>query len=123
MRRLGKLRAHHRRDVLHVHMVPPRLRGGEARTHHKIVALHEYEEANTNTGVIDKADEVDDELRLIKGGGGALLREKIVAHASSRMVVIADRSKHVRRLGAFPLPVEVVPFALPLYRRLDAREI
>ena len=59
---------------------------------------------------VDGADELDDELRLIKGGGGALLREKIVAAASSRMVVIADASKRVRRLGAFPLPVEVVRF-------------
>jgi ribose 5-phosphate isomerase A len=61
---------------------------------------------------IDGADEIDDELRLIKGGGGALLREKIVASASRRMVVIADGSKRVKRLGRFPLPVEVVPFGL-----------
>ena len=53
---------------------------------------------------IDGADEVDGALRLIKGGGGALLREKIVAAASKRMVVIADASKQVERLGAFPLP-------------------
>ena len=61
---------------------------------------------------IDGADELDDELRLIKGGGGALLREKIVAASSARMLVIADASKRVKRLGAFPLPVEVVPFGL-----------
>jgi ribose 5-phosphate isomerase A len=65
---------------------------------------------------VDGADEVDHELRLIKGGGGALLREKIVAHASSMMVVIADRSKLVLRLGAFPLPIEVVPFGLAATR-------
>ncbi|MEQ9144461.1 MAG: ribose-5-phosphate isomerase RpiA [Parvibaculaceae bacterium] len=59
---------------------------------------------------IDGADEFDDRLCLIKGGGGALLREKIVATASDRMIVIADASKHVGTLGAFPLPVEVVPF-------------
>ena len=59
---------------------------------------------------IDGADEVDDELRLIKGGGGALLREKIVATASERMIVIADGTKMVRRLGAFPLPIEIVSF-------------
>jgi len=59
---------------------------------------------------IDGADEVDRELRLIKGGGGALLREKIVAAASERMVVIADDSKLVNALGAFPLPIEIVPF-------------
>jgi len=59
---------------------------------------------------IDGADEVDPELSLVKGGGGALLQEKIVATASDRMVVIADAGKQVERLGAFPLPVEVVPF-------------
>jgi ribose 5-phosphate isomerase A len=59
---------------------------------------------------IDGADEVDAELNLIKGGGAALLREKIVAYASSRMLVIVDSSKRVETLGAFPLPVEVVPF-------------
>lgn len=59
---------------------------------------------------IDGADELDDALQLIKGGGGALLHEKIVASASERMLVIADDSKHVARLGSFPLPVEVIPF-------------
>jgi ribose 5-phosphate isomerase A len=59
---------------------------------------------------IDGADEFDPGLNLIKGGGGALLHEKIVATASDQMVVIADRSKYVDRLGAFPLPVEIVPF-------------
>jgi len=59
---------------------------------------------------VDGADELDDALALIKGGGAALLREKMVASASTRMVVIADASKHVRVLGAFPLPVEIVQF-------------
>ncbi|MCB1513831.1 MAG: ribose-5-phosphate isomerase RpiA [Hyphomicrobiaceae bacterium] len=61
---------------------------------------------------IDGADEIDMGLRLIKGGGGALLREKIVATASDRMLVIADSSKLVETLGRFPLPIEVVPFGL-----------
>jgi len=61
---------------------------------------------------IDGADEVDSALRLVKGGGGALLREKIVAWASTRMVVIADETKLVPTLGRFPLPVEVNPFGL-----------
>jgi ribose 5-phosphate isomerase A len=61
---------------------------------------------------VDGADELDRRLRLIKGGGGALLREKIVATASRRMIVIADDSKLVETLGAFPLPIEVVPFGL-----------
>jgi ribose 5-phosphate isomerase A len=59
---------------------------------------------------IDGADEIDGDLSLIKGGGGALLREKIVAMASERMIVIADAAKRVGRLGAFPLPVEIVQF-------------
>ena len=67
--------------------------------------------------VVDGADEIDPQLRLIKGGGGALLREKIVAAASKRMAVIADSSKLVPTLGAFPLPVEVVPFGLAATRR------
>ncbi|MGE0023859.1 MAG: ribose-5-phosphate isomerase RpiA [Hyphomicrobium sp.] len=67
---------------------------------------------------IDGADEVDGELRLIKGGGGALLREKIVATASDRMIVIADASKKVDKLGAFPLPVEVVPFGVTATRNM-----
>ncbi|MDX3925375.1 MAG: ribose-5-phosphate isomerase RpiA [Shinella sp.] len=65
---------------------------------------------------IDGADEVDGELRLIKGGGGALLREKIVASASSRMIVIADETKVVGTLGAFKLPIEVNPFGLAATR-------
>ncbi len=59
---------------------------------------------------IDGADEYDSNLNLIKGGGGALLQEKIVATASDQMVVIADISKQVETLGSFPLPVEVIPF-------------
>lgn len=59
---------------------------------------------------IDGADEIDTQLQLIKGGGGALLREKIVAAASKELIIIADHSKYVQRLGKFPLPVEVIPF-------------
>lgn len=59
---------------------------------------------------IDGADEFDAELNLIKGGGGALLQEKIVATASDRMIVIADIGKEVKTLGAFPLPIEVIRF-------------
>jgi len=60
---------------------------------------------------IDGADEADPQLRLIKGGGGALLREKVVASASKKMIVIADSAKMVPVLGKFPLPVEVISFA------------
>lgn len=68
---------------------------------------------------VDGADESNDRLQLIKGGGGALTREKIVAAASARFVCIADESKLVRVLGAFPLPVEVIPMA----RSYVAREL
>jgi ribose 5-phosphate isomerase A len=66
---------------------------------------------------VDGADEIAPDLTLIKGGGGALLREKIVATASERLLVIADESKWVPTLGRFPLPVEVVPFGLAATRR------
>jgi len=63
---------------------------------------------------VDGADEVDPQLRLIKGGGGALLREKIVASATRRLVIVADATKRVPMLGKFPLPVEVIKFAQTL---------
>lgn len=63
---------------------------------------------------VDGADEIAPGLALIKGGGGKLLREKIVASASKRFVIVADETKQVQRLGRFPLPVEVIPMAAPL---------
>ena len=74
------------------------------------IPLTTLDETPTLDLTVDGADELDNELRLIKGGGGALLREKIVAAASARLVIIADASKRVATLGAFPLPVEVVRF-------------
>jgi ribose 5-phosphate isomerase A len=79
-----------------------------------LLGLNDVQEIDVT---IDGADEIDPELRLIKGGGGALLREKVVASASRTMVVIADSSKQVARLGKFPLPVEVIPFAETVIRR------
>ena len=70
---------------------------------------------------VDGADEIDPAFNLIKGGGGALLREKIVASASDRMIVIADDSKWVDPLGRFPLPVEVIPFGLGATRHAMER--
>ena len=72
---------------------------------------------------IDGADEVDPDLHLIKGGGGAHLREKIVARASDRMVVIADPGKVVAQLGAFHLPVEIVPFGMGTTKTLIQRAL
>lgn len=76
------------------------------------VPLTTLEETPKLDLTIDGADEIDNDLNLIKGGGGALLREKIVAFASREMVVIADSSKLVPVLGEYPLPVEVNPFGL-----------
>jgi ribose 5-phosphate isomerase A len=63
---------------------------------------------------IDGADEIDKDKNLVKGGGGALLREKIVAYNSKQFIVIADESKLVATLGKFPLPIEIVPFGATL---------
>ncbi|MEL7545947.1 MAG: ribose-5-phosphate isomerase RpiA [Pseudomonadota bacterium] len=74
------------------------------------IPLVDIEQVDRLHLTIDGADEVDESAQLIKGGGGALLREKIVANASDLMVVIADPSKQVEALGQFPLPIEVTPF-------------
>lgn len=66
---------------------------------------------------IDGADEIDPQLNLIKGGGGAMLREKVIASASKRFVVVAESTKLVQHLGKFPLPVEVISFAEALVKR------
>jgi ribose 5-phosphate isomerase A len=69
---------------------------------------------------IDGADEIDPNLQLIKGGGGALLQEKMVAAASKQLVIIADQSKYVQQLGAFPLPVEVIRYGwIQVARRIE----
>jgi ribose 5-phosphate isomerase A len=81
------------------------------------VPLTTLEEVDHLDLTVDGADEVDPNLDLIKGGGGALLREKIVAAASDRMIVIADETKWVETLGRFPLPIEVIPFGLGATRR------
>src|ERR1700731_2887503 len=79
-----------------------------------LTTLDEFQQIDVT---IDGADEFDPQLHLIKGGGGALLREKIIASASRQVVIIADSSKQVAVLGKFPLPVEVIPFARPLIAR------
>src|SRR5580704_14973997 len=73
-----------------------------------LTTLDEFQQIDVD---IDGADEFNPQLHLIKGGGGALLREKIIASASRQVVIIADSSKQVQVLGKFPLPVEVIPFA------------
>ena len=81
------------------------------------IALTTLDETPELDLTVDGADEVGPGLCLIKGGGGALLREKIVASASARMIVIADQSKWVTHLGRFPLPIEVVSFGLAATQR------
>jgi ribose 5-phosphate isomerase A len=85
-------------------------RATQAQAERLGIPLIELDQCAAVDLTVDGADEIDPELRLIKGGGGALLGEKIVAMASERMLVIADHSKGVETLGAFPLPVEIVPF-------------
>ena len=76
-----------------------------------VITLAEAEHLDVT---IDGADEVDDHFQLIKGGGGALLREKIVAHNSHFNIIITDSSKKVSKLGKFKLPIETIPFATQL---------
>jgi ribose 5-phosphate isomerase A len=78
------------------------------------IPLTTFDECQEIDVTVDGADEFDPQLRLIKGGGGALLREKIVASASKQVVIVTDASKQVPVLGKFPLPVEVIPFAQAL---------
>lgn len=90
----------------------------------KLLEKHQFRIVDLNLSgqlelYIDGADEVDPQLNLIKGGGGALTREKIIAGASNRFVCIADHTKEVDILGEFPLPVEIIPMA----RSFVSREI
>lgn len=95
----------------------PTSRATEADAQRYGIPLTTLEETPELDLTVDGADEIAPDLSLIKGGGGALLREKIVAAASARMIVIADQSKLVPALGRFPLPVEVAPFGLAATRR------
>jgi ribose 5-phosphate isomerase A len=78
------------------------------------IPLTTLEECPEIDVAVDGADEVDSQLQLIKGGGGALLREKILASATRQYIIIADATKQVEVLGKFPLPVEVIKFARPV---------
>ncbi|MEH7238513.1 ribose-5-phosphate isomerase RpiA [Bacillus sp. JJ1562] len=81
------------------------------------IPLISFNEVQQIDVAIDGADEVDPELNLIKGGGGALLREKIIANAAKTFIVVADSAKNVAKLGSFPLPVEVLPFGIELTKK------
>ncbi len=106
-----------REDGLKIRGVPTSTRTAQLASEVGIEVIS-LDEAKWLDLTIDGADEFDGELNLIKGGGGALLQEKIVATASDQMIVIADAAKEVERLGAFPLPVEVIPFGWQTTRAL-----
>ncbi len=106
-----------RQDGLKIRGVPTSTRTAELAREVGIEVIS-LDEAKWLDLTIDGADEFDTELNLIKGGGGALLQEKIVATASDQMIVIADAAKEVGHLGAFPLPVEVIPFGWQTTRAL-----
>jgi ribose 5-phosphate isomerase A len=103
---------------LRIRGIPTSVRSGELAASLGI-PLTTLDECQEIAVTVDGADEVDPHLRLIKGGGGALLREKIVASATKQLVIVADESKRVQVLGKFPLPVEVIKFA----QALVAKEI
>jgi ribose 5-phosphate isomerase A len=85
------------------------------------ITLTTLDECQQIDVTVDGADEVDPQLRLIKGGGGALLREKIVASVTKQLVIVVDASKRVKTLGKFPLPVEVIKFAeAPVAKKIKA---
>ncbi len=98
-----------RTEGLRIKGVPTSMRTAELARQVGIQVIS-LDEAKWLDLTIDGADEFDQNLCLIKGGGAALLQEKIVATASDQMIVIADAAKEVAQLGAFPLPVEVIPF-------------
>ena len=105
-----KLLAEQVKNGLRIRGIPTSLRSGElARS--LGIPLTTLDKCQEIDVTVDGADEVDPQLRLIKGGGGAMLREKIVASATKRLVIVADASKQVPVLGKFRLPVEVIQFA------------
>ena len=108
-----RLLAERVKDGLRVRGIPTSERSRELASSLGI-PLTTLDECQEIAVTVDGADEVDQQLRLIKGGGGALLREKIVASASRQLVIVADASKRVPILGRFPLPVEVIKFAQAL---------
>ncbi len=110
--RLARLRHHFQGAVASSEASAERLRGHG-------IEVYELNSVGTVPFYIDGADEVNAHLHMIKGGGAALTREKIVAACAERFICIADASKKVARLGAFPLPVEVIPMA----RSYVAREL
>jgi ribose 5-phosphate isomerase A len=108
------------KNGLRIRGIPSSVRSGEQAASLGI-PLTTLDECQQIDVTVDGADEVDPQLRMIKGGGGALLREKIVASATRQYVIITDATKRVPVLGKFPLPVEVIKFAQALItKRIEA---
>jgi len=108
------------RDGLKIRGIPTSIHSRDLATQLGIplATFDEYQEIDVT---IDGADEFDPALNLIKGGGGAMLREKVVASATKQLVIVTDSSKQVPVLGKFPLPVEVIGFAEPLVAKEISR--
>jgi len=108
------------RDGLKIRGIPTSIHSRDLATQLglPLATLDEYQEIDVT---IDGADEFDPALNLIKGGGGAMLREKVVASATKQLVIVTDSSKQVAVLGKFPLPVEVIDFAEPLVAKEISR--
>lgn len=113
---IEKIAARRKAEGLHIQGVPTSQKTSEL-AHSLEIPLVSLEDIESVDVTIDGADEINDQLDGIKGGGGALLWEKIVASASKRNIWVADSQKKVATLGAFPLPVEVVPFAMSVVKR------
>ncbi|GAA4729455.1 ribose-5-phosphate isomerase RpiA [Flavisolibacter ginsenosidimutans] len=101
------------REGLHVNAVATSV-GTEKLAKENNIPIAPFSEIDSIDLAIDGADEVDRQKNLIKGGGGALTREKIIAYNSRKFIVVVDESKLVEQLGKFPLPVEVLPFGAEL---------
>ena len=101
------------RNGFKIEGIPTSIRTSVLAREHGI-PLTDFSQKSRVDVTVDGADEVDTALNLIKGGGGALLREKIVATATDFLIIVADSRKPVDALGAFPLPVEVIPFGWEL---------
>ncbi len=115
IREIGKLVA----DGLELWGIPTSFRTEQFAKKMKIPLLS-LDAAERIDVTIDGADEFDPYMQLIKGGGGALLKEKIIAFNTELNIIITDSSKRVDRLGAFPLPIEIIPFAMsPVMEALE----
>jgi len=104
------------RDGLRIRAIPTSEKSGDLARRAGI-EITDFGQIDRLDVTVDGADEIDPQLNLIKGGGGALLHEKIVASATDRLVIIGDSRKPVAALGAFPLPIEVIPFGYELALR------